>query len=187
MNTVSDRELALGVSRLWGLQLFLGILFVILGFVVLSYDADSVTITAILIGVSFCFTGLSWIVIGLMTREMRWWYIVGGVLALIAGIIAFVHPYDTLAVLGLILGWFLLVVGILDVIVSLTNRDRDLWWLGLVTGIVMFGLGAWAVREDNRTVLLLVTIVGVYCLLRGILMMITAFELRKIKKELQAV
>ena len=142
MDTVSDREIALGVSRLWGLQLFLGILFLILGFVVLSYDADSVTTVAILIGVSFCFTGVSWIVIGSTVREMRWWFVVGGVLALIAGIIAFVHPYDTLKVLGLILGWFLLVTGIIDFIVSLTNRDRDLWWLGLVTGIVMFGLGA---------------------------------------------
>jgi len=55
-----------------------------------------------------------------------------------------------------------------------------------VTGIVMFGLGAWAVREDERSVILLVTIVGVYCLLRGMMMIIAAFLLRKIKRELQA-
>jgi uncharacterized membrane protein HdeD (DUF308 family) len=179
-----DRQMALAVSRLWGVQLFFGILFLILAFVILSYDADSLATVSILIGVSFCFTGVTWIAVGaLRDDEMRWWFVAGGVLGLIAGIVAFAYPGETLKVLGLILGWFLLVTGILDVIVALTNRDRDLWWLGLLTGIVMFGLGAWAVREDERSVILLVTIVGVFCLFRGIAMIVDAFRLRTLKRE----
>jgi uncharacterized membrane protein HdeD (DUF308 family) len=173
-------------ARLWWIQLISGILFLVLGFVVLSYDVDSLVMTAILIGVSFLFTGISWIVRGSQMDELKWWFIGGGIAALIAGIIAFAYPDRTLLVLGLITGWFLLVAGIIDIVSSLANRDRDLWWLGLVTGIVMFGLGAWAVREDERTVLLLVTIVGVYCLLRGVGDLVAAFQLRKVKKELQA-
>jgi uncharacterized membrane protein HdeD (DUF308 family) len=179
-----DRKDAAAASRLWGVVLLGGILFLILGFIILSYNATSLTTVSILIGVSFVFTGINWLFISRVEPELRGWFVVGGILALIAGIIAFVYPDETLRVLSLILGWFLLVVGLLDIVVALTNRNRDLWWLRLITGIVMFGLGAWAVREDNRSILLLVTITGVYCLLRGIVDIIVAFALRSVKKEL---
>jgi len=58
------------------------------------------------------------------------------------------------------------------------NRHVDGWWLGLAQGIVMLGLGAWAAGEDDRSVILLVTIVGVFCLIRGISDIVVAFRLR---------
>lgn len=182
----ADRQALLDSVRLWGLHLCVGILFLILGFVILGYDTQSITVVSILIGVAFLLTGFSWIAIGLLVEEMRWWFLVGGLLAVIAGIIAFIHPDSTLRVLGLIVGWFLLIAGILDVIVSLTNRDRDLWWLGMIAGFVMFGLGAWAVNEKDNSIAIILTIVGIYCLIRGVGGIVTSFQMRRIKKELLA-
>jgi uncharacterized membrane protein HdeD (DUF308 family) len=112
---------------------------------------------------------------------MRWFFIVGGVLALVAGIVAFAHPQSTLRVLALVTGWFLLVAGVIDFIGSLMNRDRDLWWLGLISGIVMFGLGAWAVQSTSQSIIVLLAIIGVYCLMRGIRDIVRAFQLRKLR------
>ncbi len=182
----ADRQALLGSVRLWGVRLCVGILFLILGFVIFGYDTQSITVASILIGVAFLFTGLAWLLLGMLVDEMRWWFIIGGLLAVIAGIIAFIHPDSTLRVLGLIVGWFLLVVGILDVVVSLTNRDRDLWWVGLIAGLVMFGLGAWAVNEKNNSIAITLTIVGIYCVIRGLGDIIASFQMRKMKKELLA-
>ncbi len=177
------RDMVQAVSRVWWLYLITGILLLVLGFVVLSYDAESLATTSILIGVSFLVAGMGWLATGVTTDEGRWWVIGGGILGLVAGIIAFVYPGETLLVLGLLTGWYLLVVGIVEVVQSFLHRDRDMWWLGLVTGVVMFGLGAWAVRDDDRSVLLLVTIVGVFCLLRGIRDVVAAFALRQAGRE----
>jgi uncharacterized membrane protein HdeD (DUF308 family) len=177
-------DLLRSVSRLWWLYLITGILLLVLGFVVLSYDARSLAMTSILIGVSFLVAGMGWLVTGLTMDEGKGWVITGGILGLVAGIVAFVYPGETLLALALIVGWYLLVAGIVEIVQSFLHRERDLWWLGLITGVVMLGLGAWAVREDDRSVLLLVTIVGVFCVLRGIRDLITAFALRHVRKEL---
>ena len=186
MSTAMDREAAAAVSSWWWLSLLGGILFLILGFIVLGYDTRSITTVSILIGVAFVFTGISWLLLGFIVDELKWWLIIGGSVALIAGIIAFTHPYSTLRVLGLLTGWFLLVAGVFDFVSSLMHRERDLWWLGLVVGIVLFGLGAWAVQSSQQSVIVLLTIVGVYCLMRGIRDIIRGVELRRLKKALQA-
>jgi uncharacterized membrane protein HdeD (DUF308 family) len=117
---------------------------------------------------------------------MRWWYLIGGALGVIAGIISFAYPDETLTVLGLLLGWFLLVAGVVDVIVALMNRHTEHWWLTLIQGLIMFVLGVWAAGEDDRSVFLLLTLTGIFCVIRGIGEIIAAFALRKVKQELQA-
>mgnify|MGYP000067661403 CR=1 FL=1 len=165
-------------ARLWWVPLVSGILLLVLGFVVLSYSVQSLVVLSIFIGVSFVMTGFSWLALATVVDELRWFWVVGGILALVAGVVAFVYPGETLRVLALVIGWFLLVAGVLDIVNSLVNRHVDGWWLGLAQGIVMLGLGAWAAGEDDRSVILLVTIVGVFCLLRGINDIVVAFRLK---------
>lgn len=174
-------------ARFWPVGLVVGILYLILGFVVLSYEATSLTLVSILIGVSFVFTGITWVV--LMPRvapTLKWFWLIAGTLAIIAGIVAFAYPDESLRVLSLIVGWTLLLTGLLDAIVALTHRAYEYWWLSLIAGLAMFALGAWAVRETERSVVLLLTIVGVYCLIRGIIEIVGAFRLRGLKEELVA-
>jgi uncharacterized membrane protein HdeD (DUF308 family) len=186
MVTPEEREAAIVVSSLWWLKLAAGILFVILGFIVLSFDPKSLLTVSILLGISFLFTGVSWLIAGSIQRDLRWFFLIGGALALVAGIVAFAYPDETVRVLGLLLGWFLLVAGIVDVIVSLMNRHEDLWWLGLIQGLLMLVLGVWAAGEDDRSVFLLLALTGIFCLLRGIGDIVSAFALHKVKKELAA-
>lgn len=183
---ISEQD-ARAAASLWPVGLVAGILYLILGFIVLSYDATSLSLVSILIGVSFMFTGITWLV--LLPRvmpDLKWFWIVAGILAIVAGIVAFAYPDESLRVLSLIVGWTLLLSGLLDAISALASRDYEYWWLSLIAGLVMFGLGAWAVRETERSVVLLLTIVGVYCLVRGITEIVRAFRLRQVKQELTA-
>ena len=184
MITVEEREQAFAAARRWGLKLLVGILFLVLGFVVLGYDDRSLTVLSIFIGVSFLMTGLSWFLVAAEVDELKGFWIVGGLVAVGAGIAAFAYPGETLKVLSLFLGWFLLLAGIIQFLVAVTNRDREGWWLGVLVGIVLFGLGAWAVGETDRSLTLLTTLVGVYCIIKGIYEMIVALQLRRLKHEL---
>jgi uncharacterized membrane protein HdeD (DUF308 family) len=179
-----DRELALAATRLWGLTFFVGILFLLLGFVILGYDERSLTVLSIFIGISFLMTSLTWFLLAAVVDELKWFWVVSALLAFGGAIVAFAYPDETLKVLSLIIGWFLLLSGLVQFLVALTNRDREGWWLNLLVGFVMFALGAWAVGEDDRSLILLTTIVGVYCVLKGILEILLALKQRRLKREL---
>lgn len=183
--TTAEREEAPAGARQWFLRLLLGILFLILGFVVLGYDDRSLTVVSIIFGVSFVMTGLSWLLIAGRVDELRGFWIVAGLLALGAGVAAFVYPDETLKTLSLFLGWFLLLGGIVQFLTAVTDRDREGWWLGVAFGVVQLGLGAWAVGETDRSLVLLTTLVGVYCVLKGIYELVLALRLRRRTHALQ--
>ena len=185
--TATEREAALAASRRWYLRLFVGVLFLVLGFIVLGYVQRSVAVLSIFIGVSFALTGLSWLVIAALVEEARVFFLVVGLLALGASLAAFVYPDETLRVLSLFLGWFLLLGGIVHFVLAVTHRDQEGWWLGVVFGALQFGLGAWAVGETERSVVLFATLIGIYCVVKGVFELIGAFELRRLKRRLSHV
>jgi uncharacterized membrane protein HdeD (DUF308 family) len=184
--TAADREAALAISRHWPLRLAVGALFLVLGFVVFGYDERSLTVVSVFVGVSFLMTAFTWLVVGILADELKGFWIVAALLAAGAGITALVYPDETLKVLSLLLGWMLLLGGIVHSLLAATDRTREGWWLGLAFGILQFGIGAWAVSEADRSLALLTTLVGVYCVLKGAYELITALQLRSLRRDASA-
>ena len=71
---------------------------------------------------------------------------------------------------------------------SSTSRSRSSnthvrgWWLGLIAGIVAIGLGAWAIGNPERSTLLLITIIGIWTIFKGVFDLVAAFHYRDMKK-----
>jgi len=173
-------------ARMWGWLLAAGIALVILGFCVFSIRADTLDVLGILAGIAFIFVGFNFIFASSAVEGgWRWFFIIGGIVGIAAGIVAFANPYNTVLALSMLVGWFLLIAGILDVIRAFMNTHRQYWWLGLIMGLIEIGLGAWAVNDVTNSVILLVTIIGVYCIVKGIAEIFLAFQLRAIKHELE--
>jgi uncharacterized membrane protein HdeD (DUF308 family) len=183
--TAAEREALRDVSRRWYLRILVGVLFLVFGFIVFGYDERSVAVLSIFIGVSFALTGLSWLLIAALVEEVRVFFLVIGLLALGGSIAAFVWPDETLKILSLMLGWFLLLGGIAQFALAVMQRDREGWWLGVVFGVLQFGLGAWALGETERSVVLFATLVGIYCVVKGVFELIAGFELRRLKHRLE--
>ena len=172
-------------SKLWGWLLASGIALVVLGFLAFSLDADTISVLGIFAGIAFIFVGFNFIfAASAVDGGWKWFFIIGGIVGIAAGIVAFAHPENTVFALAMLVGWFLLIAGILDVIRAFMNTHRSLWWLGLIMGLIEIGLGAWAVNDVTNSVILLVTIVGVYCIVKGIAEIFLAFQLRAVKHEL---
>ena len=67
-----------------------------------------------------------------------------GVLFVIAGIWALVHPHAAFATLAALIGYFFLFKGIFDLMVAFMTRSYfDLWWIQLVVGILEIVLAFW--------------------------------------------
>ncbi|MGH9250735.1 MAG: HdeD family acid-resistance protein [Acidimicrobiales bacterium] len=184
MSTVTsdDGNPPADAARLWWLGLVAGIVSVLYGLFVLSLRPGSVLSLAILAGIAFIFGGLTQFLVARRVDSWRWLFYVGGLLAIAAGIAAFVWPDVTLRVMAVFLAWYLVLGGILTVIDAFLGPKYDWWWLHIVLGMVMFLLGAWAVGSPLREVLLFVNLVGFYLLLNGLTEIVAAFAIRSAGK-----
>ena len=113
--------------------------------------------------------------------------IVSGVLALAAGIAAIVWPGPTLVVISIFVAWYLLIRGIFDVAISLSHTHIHGWWMGLDLGRHQHRRWArWAIGNPDRSVLLFVTIIGIWCIFKGVADLMASFSYKNMKKQFAA-
>jgi uncharacterized membrane protein HdeD (DUF308 family) len=162
----------------WWVWLVMGILWVLVSFVILTLDFDTVWAVAILAGLTFLFGGISEIAVGRQAPGWRWLYYLMGAISIGAGIAAFVWPGATYVVLAAIFGWYLLFLGIFDIVNAFMLRGAELWWVELLVGIALVLFGFWAVSYPGRSLVLLAVWVGAAALGRGIVDIFMAFRVK---------
>ena len=141
------------VTGSWGWFLAAGIAWVVFAFVVLSFNYATVWAVAILFGIGFILGGIMEFMVAAIAPGWKWPYILLGIVSILAGVIALIWPGETFLVLAAIVGWLLLFYGIIDIVFAFSTKDLDdLWWLQLISGIIMIGLGFWAISPDDRSV-----------------------------------
>ena len=69
---------------------------------------------------------------------------------------------------------------------SLSHTHIRGWWMGLISGVISIALGAWAVGNPDRSVLLFLTIIGIWAVFKGAADLVAAFSYRSMKKDLAA-
>jgi uncharacterized membrane protein HdeD (DUF308 family) len=170
------------LSGVWWWFLALGVLWTLLGTYVLSYRVGSLAAVAALAGVAFLFGGVSQLMVATRTQSWRWLFIVAGILGVAAGILTFVWPDITLYVVSILVAWYLVLFGILHLVSALAGPKVSYWWTQLLLGVAELGLGVWAVRSWERSLVTLVTLVGVWAIFHGVAEIFAAFSLREAGK-----
>jgi uncharacterized membrane protein HdeD (DUF308 family) len=152
---------------------------------VLSLRPASISVCVILIAVAFWLGGVTQYAFAMVLQGgWRWIAVIGGTLAIAAGIAALVWPEPTLVVVSVFVAWYLLIRGIFDVSMALSHTHVRGWWMPLVAGIIGIALGAWAIGNPDRSVLLLVSIIGIWSIFKGAADLVAAFAYRDLKKDL---
>ena len=185
MGDLRSRDALRGLTGAWWLFLILGVLWILFGMFVLSYNVGSLLALAVFAGVTFILTGVTQVMSATRVRDWRWLYLIGGILSILAGIVAFVWPGRTLLVLSVILAWFLVFKGIVDIVGALMAHGRPYWWLGLILGILELLLGIWAAGYPGRSLFVFVNLVGVYAIFYGFTEVFAAFDLRGLGHRLE--
>jgi len=169
-------------GRSWWIFLVAGLVWIFVSLLVLQFDQTSInTITAI-VGIVFFLAGFEEALHGAFIGGWRWLHLLLALLFLVGGAFAFIYATMTFGVLAILLSWFLLLAGTVEIVAALMNRSAELWWLGLITGIVMVGIAFWAIGDPDRTGWLLVLWVGLGALFRGLSRIVFAFQVRSFKE-----
>jgi uncharacterized membrane protein HdeD (DUF308 family) len=164
---------------LWWVLIVTGTLWSIFAIIVFRFDYTTVTALSILLG-TVCIVAALFEAMAAVTAH-GWWRVAHIVMALafgVIGILAYAHPENTFSVLATIFAFFLLIRGTFEIIVSFLVRPTELWWVGLVSGVVQVLLAFWAAGDFGHKAFLLVVWVGASALVHGIVQIVTAFRIR---------
>jgi uncharacterized membrane protein HdeD (DUF308 family) len=172
-------------TRFWWLWLLAGILWIVAALVVLQFDQASITTVGVLIGIMFLVSGVQQFVVGALVRTgWKWLFYAFGVLFVAAGVVSLIRPENTFAGVADILGFLFLLVGTFWIIEAFAERDfNELWWLGLISGMLMVILAFWTGGQFFiAKVYTLLIFAGIWALMHGITDIIRAFEIRALKE-----
>jgi uncharacterized membrane protein HdeD (DUF308 family) len=185
---MATRVVAERATSMWWLFLVTGIAWLLVSVIVLRFDVASIAAVGTLVGVVLLFAGANeFLIMGMREIGWKWLHAVLGVLFIVGGVWAFVHPIDAFWELASIIGFLLVLKGSLDVVGSVMQRDvSELWWLGLLAGVLEILLGFWASQQffAPRAILILIW-VGFLALFRGFTEIVMAFELRSAHKRME--
>src|SRR6266542_2924611 len=150
------------LSAVWWWFLILGVVWTLFGMFVLSYRVGSLYAVAALVGVSFLFGGVTQLAVAGRVQRWRWLFVV-----------------------AIFVAWYLIVFGVMHLVSALAGPKVEWWWTQLLLGAAELVLGVWAVRSWQRSLLTLVTLVGVWAFFVGVSEIFAAFTLREGAKRVE--
>jgi uncharacterized membrane protein HdeD (DUF308 family) len=180
------REAGSQIARFWWLWLVAGVAWVLIALVVLQFDEASIRTVGTLVGLMFLLSAAQNLLLAGLADDHRWIFAIFGVLLLAAGVICLINPEETFAGLADILGFLFLVVGTFWTIGAFAERrTNDLWWLTLLSGILMIVLAFWTSGQFfiEKTYMLLV-FAGIWALMHGVTDIVRAFQVRRLPEDL---
>ena len=118
LNAPTGSKVLLGIS---------GLAAVVLGVLCFLSLADSILLLAIWIGVGFIFRGVATTASAVSDKTLpgRGLEIFFGIVSLIAGIVMMVMPFESLATLALVVGIWLIVTGIFEIVMAFGIRKES--------------------------------------------------------------
>ncbi len=188
MNRPSDVESAVKTqiagqaAQWWWMWLILGIFWILVSVVVLQFRVVSIATVGAVIGVVFVLAGIQEFFVASVSGGWKLLWIVMGVLLVLAGVFALIDPVGTFLALADTLGFLFVLVGIFWIVEAFsTEQVNPVWWLGVISGIIMVFLGFWAGGQFFATkVYTLLVFAGIWMLLHGISDIVKAFQIRKV-------
>lgn len=104
------------------------------------------------------------------TEDLKktWWllFVLGAASVIIGGLLMF-WPDRTLTVVTTIVGFFMIIAGVIRFLVAVFDSGSEERWLMAIAGIVGVALGVVVVRNPETTIKVVVLITGVFWLISG--------------------
>jgi uncharacterized membrane protein HdeD (DUF308 family) len=173
----SEWDVVESVGRAWWLGLLFGLISLAGGVLLVAYPGPTLTVIALLVGIELLIAGV-FVIIAAFGRPAgtRSWGVLGGALALIAGVIVLRHPSGSILVVAMAVGIYLILAGVLRLVGALEG-EKDRGWLVLVA-MIDLALGIVIVAWPSFGITSLAIVLGIVLIVRGLAVIALAMALR---------
>jgi uncharacterized membrane protein HdeD (DUF308 family) len=170
----------------WATVLAYGLLTLGLGLVLAVWPGETLVVVTVLLSIQFLVYGVLRLVAAVSASSVdpgiRALVGLSGALAVVVGLVCLRDPVRTLTVIGLVLGTWWVVSGIIDVLRALISptRGRRGWDLG--TGFVSAAAGAFLLVNPELSLGVLVLVVCAWLFAVGLIAVGTALAMRSLRR-----
>jgi uncharacterized membrane protein HdeD (DUF308 family) len=172
------------MSRNWWIFLVRGAIAIVFGIMALVWPELTLSTLILLFGFYAIFDGVVAIWHGITNRDdrdHRWANILIGVAGILAGLLVIFLPgLSAIALMFLIAAW-MIVIGVLEIASAIRLRQviANEWFLG-ASGLLSVLLGLFFMIVPGSGALALVTVIGIYAILFGALLIVFSLRLRSL-------
>ena len=106
------------------------------------------------------------------------WYLIQGVLLVVAGVLALVYPFVASVAIVTLLAWILIVSGVLQGIGLIGASNVPHYWLQLISAVLAILIGVLLLRAPDSGLLIMTVLLIVYFMVEGIAKVIFALTIR---------
>ena len=106
------------------------------------------------------------------------WYLIQGVLLVVAGLLALVYPFIASVAVVFLLAWVLIVSGILQGIGLIGASNVPHYWLQLISAVLAVLIGVLLLRDPDGGLTIMTVLLIVYFMVEGIAKVIFALTIR---------
>jgi uncharacterized membrane protein HdeD (DUF308 family) len=111
-------------------------------------------------------------------RRYSLWYLIQGVLLVVAGVLALVYPLIASVAIIFLLGWILIISGVLQGIGLIGASNVPHYWLQLISAVLAILIGVLLLRSPDSGLLIMTVLLIVYFMVEGIAKVIFALTIR---------
>ncbi|HWY90384.1 MAG TPA: DUF308 domain-containing protein [Solirubrobacteraceae bacterium] len=172
------------LKRAWWLGLIVGLISLAGGIVLIAYPGPTLTVIALLVGIELLIGGV-FLIVGALREPAgsRLGGVLGGSLAMIAGVIVLRHPSGSILVVALAVGLYLILAGVLRLVAAFETREGRGWLL--LAALVDLAFGILIVSWPEFGIKTLAVVFGIVLIVRGLALALIAFALRAAARELK--
>lgn len=106
------------------------------------------------------------------------WYLVEGVLLVVAGVLAIIYPVISSAAVIVLLGWLLIASGVLQGLSLIGARQVPHFWLQLISVILAILIGFLFLRDPTQGLMTLALLLIIFFMMEGISKVVFALTIR---------
>lgn len=111
-------------------------------------------------------------------KKYSLWYLLQGALLFVAGILALVYPVIASVAVVTLLGWILIITGVLQGIGLIGARYVPHFWLSLISAVLAIVIGLLLLRQPDSGLLVMTVLLIVYFMVEGMAKVIFALTIR---------
>ncbi|WP_203985923.1 HdeD family acid-resistance protein [Sphaerisporangium rufum] len=173
-----------GLGRQWWAIAARGACAIIFGVLALVWPLITLLTLVVLFG-AFAIVSGAFTLFGALRgepgRDPRTWLIVSGVLAVLAGIIAWIWPGITAFALLMLIAAYAIVIGVAEIVAAVRRRaGGDTEWMYIVSGALAIIFGILLFAWPATGALALTWLIGLFAIVYGISLLVLAYRVHDI-------
>ena len=180
-------DMLVAIGRSWGWVLAFGIATLILGIIVTIHPKNSVYVVAVLLAIWLILAGVYRMIRAIADHEdsggTRWLMATLGLISLLFGVLVFHRTWETVAVVGFIVGLFWIIAGVGDFYAAYVHREGGGRALLIVAGILGVGVGILALVYPGLSLTIIAFLFGLWLVLYGIIEIAVSIQLKNLAKD----